>query len=102
MDPIGDLEIIHNELRLKASRPGERQRVNSCSRRPDNPRPPGPSQDLERCRKTYETFESMVKRGLKKEQKDEMDICAKVIEWLESGKDIRFGDWNQKEVGRLC
>lgn len=74
VDPVEDLEIIHNELRLK---------------------------DIERVQRHFEGVKAMEKRGLSKEQKEELVICQKVLDWLQSGKDVRFGDWNVKETDWL-
>ena len=71
VDPIEDLEIIHNELRAK---------------------------DIERCEGFLDSLRKFVPRGLKKEQKEELDIAEKVLEFLKEGKDIRFGDWTAREV----
>lgn len=45
--------------------------------------------DIERVQKQFESVKALEKRGLSKEQKEELVICQKVLEWLESGKDIR-------------
>ncbi|DBA72887.1 hypothetical protein WJX79_005798 [Trebouxia sp. C0005] len=74
VDPVEDLEIIHNELRLK---------------------------DIERVQKHLDGVKAMEKRGLSKEQKEELVICQKVLDWLQSGKDVRFGDWSVKETDWL-
>ncbi|DBA95824.1 hypothetical protein WJX77_008189 [Trebouxia sp. C0004] len=74
VDPVEDLEIIHNELRLK---------------------------DIERVQKHLEGVKALEKRGLSKEQKEELVICQKVLDWLQSGKDVRFGDWSVKETDWL-
>lgn len=36
-----------------------------------------------------------------KEQKDELASAEKVLAWLQDGKDIRFGEWTQKDVDWL-
>ncbi|DBA99224.1 hypothetical protein WJX82_008597 [Trebouxia sp. C0006] len=74
VDPVEDLEIIHNELRLK---------------------------DIERVQKHLDGVKALEKRGLSKEQKEELVICQKVLDWLQSGKDVRFGDWSVKETDWL-
>jgi obg-like ATPase 1 len=71
VDPVEDLEIIHGELRKK---------------------------DIERVGKLKEGIQGKTKSGLNKEQKEELAIAEKVLEYLESGKDIRFGDWNNRET----
>ena len=39
--------------------------------------------------------------GFGKEQKEEQAIALKIQAWLEEGKDVRFGEWNAKEVDFL-
>ena len=46
--------------------------------------------DIERVTKQFESVKALEKRGHSKEQKEEMVICQKVLDWLESGKDIRY------------
>lgn len=36
--------------------------------------------------------------GLKKEQKEELVMGDKILEWLKGGNDVRFGEWNAAEV----
>jgi len=76
VDPVADLEIIHDELRTK---------------------------DLERARGIVKDFRDREKKppAMTKEQKEEMAAAVAVEAWLESGKDVRFGDWNAKEVDFL-
>ena len=76
VDPVADLEIIHDELRTK---------------------------DLERARGIVKDFRDREKKPppMTKEQKEEMAAAVAVEAWLESGKDVRFGDWNAKEVDFL-
>ncbi|KXN68306.1 GTP-binding protein YchF [Conidiobolus coronatus NRRL 28638] len=78
LDPIRDLEIIHSELRLK---------------------------DEEFLNKHLDSLEKLVKRagtggGVEdKKNKEEYEILLKVKKHLvDDGKDIRKGDWNNKEV----
>ena len=40
-------------------------------------------------------------QALTKDQKDELAAAEKVLAWLESGKDIRFGDWTAFEIDWL-
>lgn len=68
-----DLEIIHAELRAK---------------------------DVERCKNALESLQK-VKGGNKKELTDQIASATKVLEWLESGKDVRFGDWSIKDIDWL-
>ena len=46
--------------------------------------------DIERVTKQFESVKAVEKRGLSKEQKEELVICQKVLDWLNSGKDIRY------------
>ncbi|OAV86989.1 GTP-binding protein YchF [Puccinia triticina 1-1 BBBD Race 1] len=77
VDPIRDMEIIHNELKLK---------------------------DIEWVEKHYETIKKSF-RGTgtanlaDKAKKEEIDITGKVLAWLkDEGRDVRKGDWNNKEI----
>ncbi|RIB24743.1 GTP-binding protein YchF [Gigaspora rosea] len=78
LDPIRDLEIIHNELRLK---------------------------DEEFLVKKVESLEKVAGRSGKggsaadKARKEELEIIQKVLKLVqEEKKDVRKGDWNNKEV----
>ncbi|KAL3696669.1 hypothetical protein R1sor_010745 [Riccia sorocarpa] len=71
VDPIRDLEVITNELRLK---------------------------DLEFMARKVEDLEKALKRSNAKELKVEMECCVKVQDWLKEGKDVRLGDWKAAEV----
>ena len=46
--------------------------------------------DIERVTKQLDSVKALEKRGHSKEQKEELVICQKVLDWLESGKDIRY------------
>ncbi|KAL1992360.1 hypothetical protein VTN49DRAFT_4392 [Thermomyces lanuginosus] len=75
VDPVRDLNIISEELRLK---------------------------DIEFVEKALENLQKQTKRGgqtleMKKLREDEATV-AKVLQWLKDGKDVRQGDWNPKEV----
>ena len=75
VDPVRDLTIISEELRIK---------------------------DIEFVEKGLENLSKQTRRGgqsleMKKLKEDEA-TTAKVLEWLKSGKDIREGDWSPKEV----
>lgn len=76
VNPIRDMEIISNELRLK---------------------------DMEWVEKHYEAQKKSF-RGTgtatlaDKAKKEEIDTTGKVLEWLKSEKDVRKGDWTNKEV----
>ncbi|GAB4815015.1 hypothetical protein N2152v2_002061 [Parachlorella kessleri] len=71
VNPVEDLEIIHSELRAK---------------------------DIERLEKYVQSIRDQEKRGLKKEQKEEIVMGDHVLEWLKEGKDVRFGDWSTAEI----
>jgi len=73
VNPIRDLEIIHEELRLK---------------------------DMEFLNKRKADYEKKgIARGANKELKEEFDILLKVIECVEDQKtDARFGDWNNRDI----
>lgn len=67
VDPVADLEIIHNELRLK---------------------------DTATVSGQIESKRKGVERGLGgKEAKAEFTSLEKIHAWLLTGKDIRMGDW---------
>jgi obg-like ATPase 1 len=74
VNPVEDLEIIRGELRAK---------------------------DVERLIGHIETMKKLIPRGLKKEQKDELAAAEKVLEYIQAGNDIRFGDWNLVETDFL-
>jgi obg-like ATPase 1 len=74
VDPVADLEIIHNELRLK---------------------------DLERINNVLEAINKVKNRGLKKDQIEELECAERIKAWLEDGKDVRFGDWSAKDIDIL-
>mmetsp|Transcript_40677 Transcript_40677/g.105167 ORF Transcript_40677/g.105167 Transcript_40677/m.105167 type:complete len:392 (+) Transcript_40677:149-1324(+) len=74
IDPVEDMEIIHGELRAK---------------------------DLARVTTEYEALKKMIPRGLKKEQKEDMEHAEKIMAMLNEGKDIRHGEWSTKEIEYL-
>lgn len=75
VNPVRDLQIINDELRLK---------------------------DIEFSKKYRENVEKTAKRGGQsmevKKAKDELDMIDKIIEHLESGKRVHNGIWSPKEV----
>ncbi|ODV88690.1 hypothetical protein CANCADRAFT_127708 [Tortispora caseinolytica NRRL Y-17796] len=75
VDPVRDLEIIANELRIK---------------------------DIEFAQKHLEGVEKITKRGGQsmevKQKKDEAETVKKIIGWLEAGKRVANGTWSSKEV----
>ncbi|KAL1853006.1 Obg-like ATPase [Paecilomyces lecythidis] len=75
VDPIRDLTIISEELRIK---------------------------DIEFVEKALEGLQKQTKRGgqsleMKKLREEEATV-AKILQWLQDGKDVRKGDWTPKEV----
>jgi obg-like ATPase 1 len=75
VDPVRDIKIIQDELRLK---------------------------DIERVTKEAETRKKNVERNIGgKEKKQEYDALVKVLEWLQEGKDVSLGNWNAFEVDVL-
>ncbi|OKL58921.1 Obg-like ATPase 1 [Talaromyces atroroseus] len=75
VDPVRDLNIISEELRLK---------------------------DIEFVEKALENLSKQTRRGGQslemKKLKEEEATVAKVLQWLKDGKDVRKGDWAPKEV----
>jgi obg-like ATPase 1 len=75
VDPVRDLDIISEELRIK---------------------------DIEFVEKAHESIVKLTKRGGQslevKKQKEEQATIEKVLNWLKDGKDVRNGDWSPKEV----
>ncbi|EGC43048.1 GTP-binding protein [Histoplasma capsulatum var. duboisii H88] len=75
VDPVRDLNIISEELRIK---------------------------DIEFVEKALEALSKQTRRGGQslemKKLKEEEATVGRILEWLKEGKDIRKGDWNPKEV----
>jgi len=75
VDPVRDLDIIAEELRIK---------------------------DIEFVEKAQENLAKQTRRGGQslemKKLNEEKATVEKVLEWLKSGKDVRKGDWGPKEV----
>ncbi|EDN03582.1 translation machinery-associated protein [Histoplasma capsulatum] len=75
VDPVRDLNIISEELRIK---------------------------DIEFVEKALEALSKQTRRGGQslemKKLKEEEATVGRILEWLREGKDIRKGDWNPKEV----
>ncbi|KAJ7541242.1 hypothetical protein O6H91_10G051000 [Diphasiastrum complanatum] len=71
VDPIRDLDVITEELRLK---------------------------DKEFMQRKIEDLEKALKRSNDKQLKLELECSQKVQEWLEQGKDVRLGDWKAAEI----
>lgn len=75
VDPVRDLNIISEELRIK---------------------------DIEFVEKALEALSKQTRRGGQslemKKLKEEEEIVARVLAFLKEGNDIRKGDWGPKEV----
>ncbi|CAJ2657961.1 unnamed protein product [Trifolium pratense] len=71
VDPVRDLEVITEELRLK---------------------------DIEFMQNKLEDLEKSMKRSNDKQLKIELECCQKVKAFIEEGKDVRLGDWKAAEV----
>ena len=73
VDPVRDLEIIREELRLK---------------------------DVAAIEKLIDPLKKEVGRdGKAKEKKDRLEIMNKIHDWVAvQGKEARFGEWNSKEI----
>lgn len=75
VNPVRDLEIISDELRIK---------------------------DIEFVEKAHENLVKQTRRGGQslemKKLKEEQATVEKILEFLKSGKEVRKGDWSPKEV----
>lgn len=75
VDPIRDLDIISEELRIK---------------------------DIEFVEKAHENYVKQTRRGGQslemKKLKEEQATVEKILDLLKSGKDVRKGEWGPKEV----
>ncbi|KAL5140763.1 Obg-like ATPase 1 [Glycine soja] len=71
VDPVRDLEVITEELRLK---------------------------DIEFMERKIEDIEKSMKRSNDKQLKIELECCQRVKALLEEGKDIRLGDWKAADI----
>ena len=75
VDPIRDLDIISEELRIK---------------------------DIEFVEKAHENLVKQTRRGGQslemKKLKEEQATVERILEMLKDGKDVRKGDWQPKEV----
>jgi obg-like ATPase 1 len=77
VDPVADLEIIHNELRLK---------------------------DIAKCLSAEHDIKKTLKgQGqLKKEVAEELDLLTRLLALLrDAGKDVRLGDWSSNDIDFL-
>ena len=75
VNPVRDLDIISEELRIK---------------------------DIEFVEKAKENLAKQTRRGGQslemKKLKEEEALVDRILQWLKDGKDIRKGDWTPKEV----
>ena len=71
VDPVRDLEIISEELRLK---------------------------DIEFMERKIEDVEKSMKRSNDKQLKIELECCQRVKALLLEGKDVRLGDWKAADI----
>lgn len=75
VDPVRDLDIISEELRIK---------------------------DIEFVEKALENLKKQTRRGGQslemKKLKEEEATVERILEWLQSGKDVRKENWGPKEV----
>jgi obg-like ATPase 1 len=73
LDPVRDMDIISEELRLK---------------------------DVEMLEAHYDKIEKEFKRASKdKSKQDELAFVKKLVEWVrDEKKEVRFGDWSAREI----
>ncbi|CAK7345898.1 unnamed protein product [Dovyalis caffra] len=71
VDPVRDLDVISEELRLK---------------------------DIEFIERRIEDVEKSMKRSNDKQLKIELEMCQRVKAWLEDGKDVRLGEWKAADI----
>ena len=78
VDPVRDLDIISEELRIK---------------------------DIEFVEKAHENLVKQTRRGGQslemKKLKEEQATVEKILALLKDGKDVRKGDWSPKEVSQI-
>jgi obg-like ATPase 1 len=75
VDPVRDLQTIRNELLIK---------------------------DLEFVHNNFSKVEAEHKRNAKdKEAKENYLAFCKIKEWIEDGKELRFGDWTGREIDMI-
>jgi obg-like ATPase 1 len=79
VNPVRDLDIISEELRIK---------------------------DIEFVEKAKENLSKQTRRGGQslemKKLKEEEALVDRILDWLKEGKDIRKGDWTPKEVSTFA
>ncbi|XP_049383683.1 obg-like ATPase 1 isoform X2 [Solanum stenotomum] len=71
VDPVRDLEVISEELRLK---------------------------DIEFMERRIEDLDKSMKRSNDKQLKIEHELCLRVKASLEEGKDVRLGEWKAADI----
>nr|WCZ58432.1 Obg-like ATPase 1 [Paratrimastix eleionoma] len=71
VDPVRDIEIVSQELRLK---------------------------DIEAMEKRHEALERAVARTNDKIKRAEFDLINRILEVLRGGKDVRFADWAPHDI----
>jgi obg-like ATPase 1 len=71
VDPVRDLGIISQELRLK---------------------------DLQAIKAKIDAVEKMVVKGIDKTKKYDLEVLQKLCKWIEDGNDARVGTWDLKEI----
>ncbi|GKT36989.1 Obg-like ATPase 1 [Aduncisulcus paluster] len=71
VNPTRDMEIIHSELRAK---------------------------DLQNVKARVEEAERIIRCGIDKKQKFVLEVLEKCVTCLESGKDIRNGEWKASDI----
>ena len=74
VDPVRDIEIINDELRLK---------------------------DLAKCERRMGELEKLYVRGGDKKLKNEFETLQRAHQILKDGKHIRYEDWNDGEIEEL-
>ena len=78
VDPVRDLDIISEELRIK---------------------------DIEFTEKAFEAIKKLTRRGGQslemKKLLEEQACIEKVLGWLNDGRDVRHGNWSTKEVSLI-
>ena len=79
MNPVRDLDIISEELRLK---------------------------DIEFVEKALENQKKKTRQGGQsleaKKWREEEATIEKILAWIKDGKDVRKGNWSPKEVRSVC
>mmetsp|Transcript_12460 Transcript_12460/g.13654 ORF Transcript_12460/g.13654 Transcript_12460/m.13654 type:complete len:394 (+) Transcript_12460:64-1245(+) len=74
VDPIRDLDIIHDELCIK---------------------------DMQHCEKALPEIEKLIKRSNPKEVIEEREVLLKVLELVKENKSVKDSDWTPREIDYL-